>query len=47
LLAYWALRTRSMRRNHRLERTADAIFLIALTLTAINAGSIAWAISVA
>lgn len=47
LLAYWALRTRSLRRNYRLERIADSIFLIALTLTAINAGSIAWAISVA
>ncbi|MCW8809170.1 MAG: hypothetical protein OQK79_13835 [Rhodanobacter sp.] len=47
LLSYWALRTRSIRRNHRLERIADAAFLIALTLTAINAGSIALAISVA
>lgn len=47
LISYWALRGRSQRRNHRLERIADAIFLIALTLTAINAASIAWAISVA
>lgn len=46
LLAYWALRTRSRRRNHRLERIADTLFLVALTLTAVNAGTIAWAISV-
>ena len=47
LLSYWALRGRSLRRNHRLERIVDTIFLIALTLTAVNAGTIAWAISVA
>ena len=47
LLSYWALRARSRRRNHRLERIADTIFLIALTLTVVNAGTIAWAISVA
>lgn len=47
LLSYWALRTRSLRRNHRLERIADAAFLIALTLTVVNAGCIALAISVA
>ncbi|WP_243042176.1 hypothetical protein [Dyella sedimenti] len=46
LLSYWALRTRSVRRNHRLERVADAIFLVALVFTAINAGFITWAISV-
>jgi hypothetical protein len=32
-LAYWALRTRSSRRMHRLERLADALFLSALGLT--------------
>lgn len=42
LLSYWALRTR----NHRPERAADTLFLIALTLTAINCGYITWAISV-
>ncbi|MDE2155123.1 MAG: hypothetical protein KGJ97_00460 [Xanthomonadaceae bacterium] len=47
LLAYWALRTRSILRNHRLERIADAIFLLALTLTAVIAAFIALAISVA
>jgi hypothetical protein len=30
LLSYWALRTRSIRRMHRVERLADAIFLFAL-----------------
>lgn len=45
LLSYWALRTRSLGRNHRLERFADAIFLVALVFTAINAGFITWAIS--
>ncbi|HUW53925.1 MAG TPA: hypothetical protein VMV99_10960 [Rhodanobacter sp.] len=47
LLSYWALRTRSIRRNHRLERIADVVFLIALTLTTVNAAFIALAISVA
>ena len=46
LLSYWALRTRNLKRNHRVERVADVIFLVALTLTAISAGMIAWAISV-
>ena len=45
LLSYWALRTRSMQRNHRLERAADIIFLAALVFTAVNAGFITWAIS--
>jgi hypothetical protein len=46
LLSYWALRTRSVSRNYRLERIADVIFLIAMVFTAINAGFITWAISV-
>ncbi len=45
LLSYWALRTRSVSRNHRLERVADTLFLVALTLTAINCAYITWAIS--
>jgi hypothetical protein len=44
MLAYWALRTRSMRRMHRLERTADAIFLIGLLLMTVVCGVITWAI---
>jgi len=46
LLSYWALRTRSVSRNYRLERGADIIFLASLTLTAINCAYITWAISV-
>jgi Kef-type K+ transport system membrane component KefB len=30
LLSYWALRSRSIRRMHRLEKVADAIFIIAM-----------------
>ncbi|WP_130619228.1 hypothetical protein [Dyella amyloliquefaciens] len=46
LLAYWALRTRNVNRNYRLERVADVIFLLAMVFTAANAGFITWAISV-
>jgi hypothetical protein len=45
LMSYWALRTRSLGRNHRLERVADVLFLSALTLTAVNAAFITWAVS--
>jgi len=30
LLSYWALRSRSVHRMHRLEKVADAIFIIAM-----------------
>ncbi|HET9856562.1 MAG TPA: hypothetical protein VFP99_01900 [Chthoniobacterales bacterium] len=30
LLSYWALRSRGLRRMHRLERLADAIFIFAM-----------------
>jgi hypothetical protein len=30
LLSYWALRSRGLRRMHRLERIADGIFIIAM-----------------
>ncbi len=33
-LSYWALRTRKVRRMHRVERFADCIFLIAMLLMA-------------
>lgn len=46
LLSYWALRTRNLRRNHTLERISDTLFLVALTLTTLNAGFITWAMSV-
>src|SRR3989449_8119667 len=30
LLSYWALRSRSLRRMHRLEKIADGIFILAM-----------------
>ena len=30
LLSYWALRSRTLRRMHRLERIADVIFIVAM-----------------
>jgi hypothetical protein len=45
LMSYWALRTRSQGRNHRLEQIADVLFLGSLILTAVNSGFIAWAVS--
>lgn len=45
LLSYWALRTRNLHRNHRLEQIADGLFLAALTFTTVNAALITWAVS--
>ena len=47
LLSYWALRTRSLRRMHRVERFADSIFLFAMVLMTGICGLITYAISVA
>jgi hypothetical protein len=44
LLSYWALRSRSRRRMHRLERIADAIFLLGLLLMTAVCAVITWAI---
>lgn len=44
LLSYWALRARSMHRMHRLERAADAIFLVGLLLMTAVCGVITWAL---
>lgn len=46
LLSYWALRTRSLRRMHRVERFADGIFLFAMILMTGICGLITYAISV-
>ena len=46
LLSYWALRSRSVRRMHRLEKVADAIFIIAMIGTAIICALITYNISV-
>jgi hypothetical protein len=44
LLSYWALRTRTIRRMHRVERFADAIFLIALVVMVVVSGFVVWAL---
>ena len=44
LLSYWALRTRSLYRMHRVERVADAIFLGGLFLMVLFCGFITYAI---
>jgi len=41
-LAYWALRTRSLKRRHRTEKIADLIFLGALTLMTAICGLITY-----
>ncbi|WP_395750100.1 hypothetical protein [Prosthecobacter sp.] len=42
-LSYWALRTRSSRRMHRVESAADVIFLLGLSGTVLACGMIVWA----
>jgi len=44
LLSYWALRTRSVRRMYRVERVADAIFIVGLLLMTTVCGVIAYAL---
>ena len=44
LLSYWALRTRSLYRMHRVERMADAIFLVGLFLMVLICSFVAYAI---
>jgi hypothetical protein len=43
LLSYWALRTRSVRRMHRVESAADIVFLIGLVGTVCACGMLVWA----
>jgi hypothetical protein len=45
LSSYWALRTRSLRRMHRVERFADLVFLLALVLMAAACGVVTYAIA--
>lgn len=45
LLSYWALRTRSLRRMHRVERIADGIFLFAMLIMVIVCSYITYAIN--
>ena len=46
LLSYWALRSRSVRRMHRLEKIADAIFIFAMIGMVIICALITYTISV-
>ena len=46
LLSYWALRCRSIRRMHRLEKVADAIFIVAMIGMMIICALITYSISV-
>jgi hypothetical protein len=45
LSSYWALRTRSLRRMHRVERFADLVFLLALVLMAAACAVVTYAIA--
>ena len=45
LISYSALRTRSKRRMHRMERVADGIFILAMILMVIICGFITYAIA--
>ncbi len=45
LFAYWALRTRSTRRMHRIERVADGVFILALCVMVFICGYITYAIA--
>ena len=46
LLSYWALRSRSLRRMHRLEKIADGIFIVAMIGMVIICAVITYSISV-
>ena len=45
VLSYWALRTRSRRRMHHVERIADFVFLSALFFMVVICGFITYAIA--
>jgi hypothetical protein len=45
LLSYWALRTRTKRRMHLIERIADAVFLIGLVTMVVASGFIVYAVA--
>ena len=44
MLSYWALRSRSVRRVHRIERAADTIFLLGLVIMTVTGGVVTWAV---
>jgi len=45
LSSYWVLRARNARRSHQVERFADAVFIIAMTLMACICGFLVYEIS--
>ncbi|HEY2759147.1 MAG TPA: hypothetical protein VGI75_00350 [Pirellulales bacterium] len=47
LLSYWALRTRKVRRMHKVERIADSIFILAMFVMAAVSLFITYAIATA
>ena len=46
LLSYWALRSRGLRRMHRLEKIADGIFIVAMIGMVIICAVISYSISI-
>jgi hypothetical protein len=46
LLSYWALRSRTLRRMHRLEKIADGIFIVAMIGMVVICALITYTISV-
>jgi len=44
LLAYWAMRSRTEKRMHLVERAADTVFIVGLLLMAIVCGLITYAV---
>jgi len=46
LLSYWALRSRGLRRMHRLEKIADGIFIVAMIGMVVVCAVITYTISV-
>ncbi len=46
LLSYWALRSRGLRRMHRLEKIADVIFIVAMIGMVIICALITYSISI-
>ena len=46
LLSYWALRSRGLRRMHRLEKIADGIFIVAMIVMVVVCALITYTISI-
>jgi hypothetical protein len=45
LLSYWAMRTRSVRRMHNVEKVADVVFIVAMVLMTAICGLITYSIA--